>query len=181
MKLRLPAPCAEDWNTMELRPGGRYCQKCKQTLVDFAGMTRAQAQARLKLVRGSKICARVAVHPDSGEVVFRPDPHRTTRWAGGVVLAAALGSSGCGREEPSRILVEPEVAAIASVALPPMMPIEHWAPVVEPAGVTRAVPSAELEPEQLAATPTAEQRRLTERKRAPASPHSLMILGDMSY
>ena len=163
---------------MELRPGGRYCQICRKTLVDFAGMTRAQAQARLKLVRGSKICARVAVHPDSGEVVFRPDPHRTARWAGGVVLAAALSSSGCGREEPSRILVEPEVAAVAQ---PPMMPIEHWTPVVETAPVTRAVPSAELEPEPAGTTPTTEQRMLTERKRAPAYPRNLMILGDMSY
>lgn len=166
MKLRIPEPCNADWESMEIRPGGRWCQICKKTLVDFAGMTRAQAKARLKLVRGNKVCGRLAIHPDSGEVVFRPDPHRTVRWAGGVVLAAALTSTGCGTEEPTRITVEPEIATIASMpSLPPMMPIEHWAPVEEaPPAVTRAVPAAELALESGGATRTAEQQRLTEQK-----------------
>lgn len=165
MKLRLPEPCTADWDAMEIRPGGRFCQTCKKTLIDFAGMTRGQAKARLKLVHGNKVCGRIAVHPDTGEAVFLPDPHRATRWAGGVVLAAALSSTGCGREEPNQIRIEPEFATIASIPQPPMMPIEHWAPHdQEPPGVTRAVPVAELEDHSTQATPNAEQQRLTESK-----------------
>jgi len=177
MKLRLPEPCTQDWDLMEKRPGGRFCQACKKTLIDFSGMTRTQAKARLKLVRGHKVCGRVAVHPDTGEAVFAPDPHRTARWAGGVVLAAALSSTGCGLEEPTRILLEPEITSIASIPGPPMVPIEHWAPAQEePALVTRAVPAAELEDEPGAATPNAEQRRLTEAKHA-----RVMVAGDIGF
>jgi len=162
---------------MEIRPGGRFCQTCKKTLIDFAGMTRTQAKARLKLVRGTKVCGRIAVHPDTGEAVFSPDPHRTVRWAGGVVLAAALTSTGCGREEPNQIRIEPEVASIASLPQGPMMPIEHWAPdPVEVPGVTRAVPAAELEAETASATPTAEQRQLTENKQ-----HRVMVRGRIGF
>jgi hypothetical protein len=165
MKLRLPEPCTAEWDAMEIRPGGRFCQTCKKTLIDFAGMTRSQAKARLKLVRGNKVCGRIAVHPDTGEAIFAPDPHRTVRWAGGVVLAAALTSTGCGRDEPNQIRIEPEVVTIASIPLPPMRPIEHWAPQgVGVPGVTRAVPAAELEAPDASAAPTAEQQLLTENK-----------------
>jgi len=165
MKLRLPQPCTADWDSMELRPGGRWCRTCRKTLVDFTGMTKTQVKARLKLVRGNKICGRLAIHPDSGEPVFRPDPHRTARWAGGVVLVAALSSTGCGREEPSRVLLEPEVAPMAVISGPPMTPLEDCEITeMPPPIVTRAVPADELDAEPGSATPTEDQRRLTERK-----------------
>lgn len=101
------------------------------------------------------------------EPIFRLEPAVAPRWAGGLVLAAALVSSSCASSseasERAEILGEVEPPVDGG---PPMLPIGPDA-VAEVELTTRAVPMSELDLPEDSTEPTPEQRRLTARKRRP--------------
>ncbi|MCA9607013.1 MAG: hypothetical protein KC619_15510 [Myxococcales bacterium] len=169
MEFRIPEPCPEPWDEMEPRPEGRHCRRCDRTLIDFTVMTRARAEAVARSLDGP-ICGRLVVHQETGAPWFPPEASVAPRWAGGVVLAAALTTAGCGTSTPRGS------AEIADLDEPPrdlgprMEPVDPDAPPSPVEAVTRAVPAAELDMPEDSATPTAEQRRLTEMKRAAQAP-----------
>jgi hypothetical protein len=42
LTIRIPNPCSQDWNTMSITNGGRYCDKCTQVVHDFSQMPDAE-------------------------------------------------------------------------------------------------------------------------------------------
>jgi hypothetical protein len=38
-KISVPKPCSENWNAMEMREEGRFCENCKKLVVDFSKLT----------------------------------------------------------------------------------------------------------------------------------------------
>ena len=85
-------PCEERWEAMAPRGEGRFCARCERVVVDLSRLTRAQAEARVKR-RAGRTCLAVRRDVDTHAPVFRPEPSVAPRWAGGLVLAAAL--TGC--------------------------------------------------------------------------------------
>ena len=39
LKLSIPTPCTEDWNTMTSTQSGKFCASCQKTVVDFSRMS----------------------------------------------------------------------------------------------------------------------------------------------
>jgi hypothetical protein len=42
LKLSIPTPCTEDWNTMTATQSGKFCASCQKTVVDFSRMSDAE-------------------------------------------------------------------------------------------------------------------------------------------
>jgi hypothetical protein len=42
IKLSIPTPCHEDWNTMTATQSGKFCASCQKTVVDFSRMSDAE-------------------------------------------------------------------------------------------------------------------------------------------
>ncbi len=167
MEFRIPEPCPEPWDEMEPRPEGRHCRRCDRTLIDFTVLTRSRAEAVARRMDGP-ICGRLVVHRETGEPWFPPEAAASPRWAGGVVLAAAL-TAGCGTSTPRGSAEIVRVGAPDDLG-PPMHPVDPEAPPPPPAPESRPVPVAELADPEDSPVPTAEQRRLTEAKRAALAP-----------
>lgn len=169
MEFRIPEPCPERWDAMAPREDGRYCGRCDRTVIDFTRFTRSRAEAFLLARPGLQICAHLAVDRDTGEAWFPPEAARAPFWAGGIVLLAALSSSGCSTstegEAPARLeeIDEPDLGS-------PMEPLDPNAAPPPPRAVSRPVPHAELDLPDDSATPTPEQRRRTAQKLAARHP-----------
>lgn len=182
MEFKIPEPCHERWEDMERRGDGRFCQHCQHTVVDLSGLSRRQAEARVRRARGS-LCVQLALD-ETDAAVFRPEPSRAPHWAGGLVLVAALGAGGC--SEPAAASDEVTVSEVpCSLPEDPMMPVSEGPPVVVEVADPRFAdtPSAEVGD----GTPTAEQLELTRRKQqgqtqvrpAVRPPHTHLARGRM--
>lgn len=173
-------PCEKRWEAMAPRGEGRFCARCERVVVDLSRLTRAQAEARVKR-RAGRTCLAVRRDVDTHAPVFRPEPSVAPRWAGGLVLAAALTGGGCAGSS-SAATEAPQIVAEREPADPgpPMQPIEADRRVaqLEPALLTRAIPADELDLGPDSATPTAAQRALTERKHPPPQVvHTYLTMG----
>jgi hypothetical protein len=42
LKLSIPTPCTEDWNTMTATQSGKFCASCQKTVIDFSRMSDAE-------------------------------------------------------------------------------------------------------------------------------------------
>ena len=166
----IQSPCDQRWEAMTPRGEGRHCARCDRVVVDLSRLTRAQAEARMKRATG-RVCLAVRRDVVTDRPVFRPEPAVAPRWAGGLVLAAALGG-GCasGEAAAAEVEVHAELEPLPEPG-PPMEPVTRDAQVERadeaPTLVTRAVPQDELALEPDPATPTAVQRRLTADKHRP--------------
>ena len=163
---------------MEVRPGGRFCQKCDKTVLDLTRMTRAEAEARMRRIDAPEVCVQLNVDR-FGDAVFRVPPSRAPHWAGGLVLVTALTAGGCaseGEAPPEIVQAPPEEPG------PPMQPVEV-AVIAPPFDglVTGPVPADELNPApEGPVTPTAEQRALTAAKHRPVTPPHTPMRGGMA-
>ena len=57
MKITIPNPCSEDWQTMTATEKGRFCAVCQKCVVDFTTMTDAEIIHHLNNQKG-KTCGR---------------------------------------------------------------------------------------------------------------------------
>lgn len=165
MKFEIPEPCREDWDAMERRPGGRFCQKCRHDVIDLSRMTKRQAKKTLATVKGSYVCVQLAT--TDGEATFRPEASRIARWAGGLAIAAAL-SAGCTQSDDNALAVEPPCT------VQPMDPLDTTEVSTMPVGE----PTEVLVPQGGPQTPTQEQLAMTAEKQRPV-PQPMMIRGRM--
>lgn len=39
MNINIPSPCQQDWNAMQPRSDGRFCEHCQETVADFSNMS----------------------------------------------------------------------------------------------------------------------------------------------
>lgn len=51
LTVSVPKPCSENWDAMETRDSGRYCNSCRKTVVDFSGLTDAELHAYLSTAK----------------------------------------------------------------------------------------------------------------------------------
>lgn len=58
LKIRIPKPCHEDWNSMTPNQQGRFCDSCCKTVVDFTQMKAPEIQEYFTRNHGKKICGR---------------------------------------------------------------------------------------------------------------------------
>ncbi len=170
MKFEISEPCDETWDAMEPRAGGRFCERCETVVIDLAGLSRAQAERRVRAHQGADVCVRLGLDRFGDAVFVAPPKSRAPRFVGGLVLVAALSAGGCN--------TEPAPSELAGAALdpgPPMMPspvnvATAPAPSTPTSRATGPVDASELEQPTWANPPTAEQRALTARKLRPARP-----------
>ncbi|WP_018627545.1 hypothetical protein [Niabella aurantiaca] len=59
MKISIPTPCHENWETMKPGENGRYCGSCCKTVVDFTGMAPEAISDYLVQHRSEHICGRL--------------------------------------------------------------------------------------------------------------------------
>lgn len=59
--LQLSNPCNENWHNMTATEKGRFCNACKEQVIDFTSMTDRQVLAYLNSNQG-KICGRIYTH-----------------------------------------------------------------------------------------------------------------------
>lgn len=56
LRISIPDPCNQNWNQMQPKEKGRYCDTCKLTVVDFTKMTDEEIKAYL--LSKSYVCGR---------------------------------------------------------------------------------------------------------------------------
>lgn len=180
MRFEITSPCEERWEAMEARDGGRYCGRCEKTVIDLTGLTRAQAEKTLLALNAPEACVKLSVDRFGDAVFQRPPPSRAPHWARGLVLATALtGASACATPEPP---CNAKITALASDPGPAMVPVDTSVALasVEPAPYTGPVPAEALAQDDGDATPTAEQRALTNAKLRPIAPPVRPMMGGMA-
>jgi hypothetical protein len=57
--LSLPAPCEQSWHDMQPVSGGRHCNSCSKTIIDFSVLTDAEIFAAISNSKGT-VCGRFA-------------------------------------------------------------------------------------------------------------------------
>lgn len=60
MKISIPKPCQENWNTMTPNEKGRFCLSCNKTVVDFSRMKKDEIVSYLEN-QNKVICGRVRI------------------------------------------------------------------------------------------------------------------------
>ncbi|MBV8254303.1 MAG: carboxypeptidase-like regulatory domain-containing protein [Chitinophaga sp.] len=58
--ISIPEPCHEQWDRMEPRCGGNYCQQCQKTVTDFTALTDQEILDKLSSTAGG-VCGRFDV------------------------------------------------------------------------------------------------------------------------
>jgi hypothetical protein len=58
IKISIPKPCHEDWNTMTPNEKGAFCGKCAKTVVDFTKKTTDEIKDFFTEQHGKKVCGR---------------------------------------------------------------------------------------------------------------------------
>jgi hypothetical protein len=139
MSYRIDEPCTENWDAMEPKDGGRFCQSCEHVVIDATNMTKREFDAHFEATSGG-VCAQFRANP-VGDGVFRRDLPRP-RSLGSFVLLSTLLASACGTEAPA------EPAQVAAIE-----PVEEVS-AEEPAPIAQALPE-EAAPEVLPTQPIA--------------------------
>ncbi len=55
LKISIPKPCHEDWNTMTPNEQGSFCGKCCKTVIDFSHQSNDEIQQFLLEASNKKI------------------------------------------------------------------------------------------------------------------------------
>ena|SRR6218665_1757128 len=58
IRISIPKPCHEDWDTMKPNEKGAFCMKCAKTVVDFTHKTTEEIKDFLAAQSGKKVCSR---------------------------------------------------------------------------------------------------------------------------
>jgi len=58
LKIQVPKPCHEDWNTMIADENGKFCGSCAKSVIDFTKMKAPEIQEYFIRNQGRKICGR---------------------------------------------------------------------------------------------------------------------------
>ena len=124
MSYRIDEPCNEDWDAMEPREGGRFCQSCAHVVVDATKMSKKEFEAFFDAADGD-VCAQFLTNP-LGDGVFRR-ALTPPRPLGSFVLLSTLLASACASESAPPI--EPEEV---QVILPGIQLVEDRRPSSPP-------------------------------------------------
>jgi hypothetical protein len=67
-KPHISNPCHEKWDDMTPQSGGRYCDECNKTVIDFTGKSEVEISEFLSEHSGIKVCGRFSAN----QVVLAP-------------------------------------------------------------------------------------------------------------
>lgn len=113
--LEIVEPCSEDWSAMTPAEGGRFCARCKETVVDLTRARRGDAERRVR--SGEALCAQLALDERGRPVFAAEPPSRIAKLALRLAVVGAV-ATGCGRGEgaaPEAVALE---ASEEDAALP---------------------------------------------------------------
>lgn len=71
VKVSIPKPCYENWNSMSIDEKGRFCSVCAKTVIDFTKMNAEETQNYLWKHKDKKICGRFQSDVVDSTFVFR--------------------------------------------------------------------------------------------------------------
>ena len=97
--LPIAEPCHEDWDAMQPRERGRFCDRCSKDVHDLSSMTEDEARAFLRERAGTRVCVNYRHHED-GRIQFRA-PSRVAAAAAAALAASALAAA-CTPHDPPR-------------------------------------------------------------------------------
>lgn len=104
--LKIKEPCSQDISQMTPLPGGRHCDLCERTIVDFSEMTDREI-VRIYQQRQGRVCGIFTPH-QLGRALPLPQPPKETRpWAAIAALTSTLllGSAAENRAETPQSFV----------------------------------------------------------------------------
>lgn len=64
-KVNIPNPCKKEWNKMQPKENGRFCDSCDKTVVDFRSMTTEEIKSFFAKNSGQKTCGHFKVSQTS--------------------------------------------------------------------------------------------------------------------
>lgn len=89
IQIQIPEPCSENWNQMHSLPGGRFCDNCEKTVVDFSQMTDNEL-ARFIEKNDQKLCGRFRSDQLNKEIEFPRVPTSFQKIKSIAAIAAGL-------------------------------------------------------------------------------------------
>ncbi|RTQ47542.1 hypothetical protein EJV47_19185 [Hymenobacter gummosus] len=87
LTLSIPQPCTQSWAQMQPAAGGRHCQSCGHTVVDFSQLTDAEVVAFFERAPATA-CGRFAAHQLDRPLLGAAPP--APRWRTWLTAAATL-------------------------------------------------------------------------------------------
>lgn len=73
--LHIASPCHENWEAMDARERGRFCNSCEKQVFDLSSMSKDSASALLRENAGKRICVRYNYDND-GALKFKAPEQR---------------------------------------------------------------------------------------------------------
>ncbi|MBI1226239.1 MAG: T9SS type A sorting domain-containing protein [Bacteroidetes bacterium] len=89
IKIQIPEPCTQDFSKMHPLPGGRYCDHCERTVVDFRGMTDREI-VRIYQQRQGRVCGIFQDQQLNRALPLPQPPKEGKPWAAIAALSSAL-------------------------------------------------------------------------------------------
>lgn len=89
VQFQIPEPCSENWNKMHSLPGGRFCDNCEKTVVDFSEMTDNEL-VRFFERNDQKLCGRFRSDQLNKEIELPRIPSSFQKWKSVAAIAAGL-------------------------------------------------------------------------------------------
>lgn len=128
--ISVPTPCSESWENMTPGGNGRFCNSCKQIVVDFTTMTNDEILAYFMTYKSDKICG----HFNRGQVATGKNKfhkyllkaycsayeikHNFLKKATILLLGSVLTITGCDLGATGKIAAEDNRTTGDSIALP---------------------------------------------------------------
>ncbi len=101
LKVNVPHPCTEEWEKMQPTEGGRFCNNCNKTVIDFSFMSDAEV-IRIIKEYGSNLCGRylegqldreLSTEKENGHSLMPAIVLSTLLTAGAAISSDAKGTS----------------------------------------------------------------------------------------
>jgi hypothetical protein len=112
LKLSIPTPCSEDWNTMTPDKNGKFCASCQKTVIDFSAMTDAQIIHYFTDFQG-ETCGRLT-EKQLNAVIAEPlilKPNNRWAWALSALLLPTVAASQTVKTTPQNVVFISSVAS----------------------------------------------------------------------
>jgi CarboxypepD_reg-like domain/Secretion system C-terminal sorting domain len=89
IQIQIPEPCTQDFSKMHPLPGGRFCDHCERTVVDFREMTDREI-ARIYQQRKGQVCGIFKGHQLDRPLSLPQPPKEGKPWAAIAALSSSL-------------------------------------------------------------------------------------------
>jgi hypothetical protein len=125
IKLAIPTPCHEDWNTMTATESGKFCASCQKTVIDFSRMSDAEIIHYFSDFKG-ETCGRLT-DKQLNSVIAEPlvlKPNYRWAWALSALLLPTVAASQTVKNSVQTEIRDPSVLAAKSVVGTDFLTIE---------------------------------------------------------